>query len=73
MRISSCIGVDATRPFGEPFYDVADVPGWQDFAMPELDWGRGIAGASDGAVSASRTHTPWTPGQQALKRCLAET
>ncbi|MCC6777296.1 MAG: UbiD family decarboxylase [Hyphomicrobiales bacterium] len=37
MRISSCIGVDATRPFGEPFYDVADVPGWQDFPMPELD------------------------------------
>jgi 2,5-furandicarboxylate decarboxylase 1 len=36
MRISSCIGVDATRPFGEPFYEVADVPGWQDFAMPEL-------------------------------------
>jgi 3-polyprenyl-4-hydroxybenzoate decarboxylase len=37
MRISSCIGIDATRPFGEPFYDVADVPGWQDFEMPELD------------------------------------
>lgn len=37
MRISSCIGIDATRPFGEPFYDVADVPGWEGFAMPELD------------------------------------
>jgi 4-hydroxy-3-polyprenylbenzoate decarboxylase/2,5-furandicarboxylate decarboxylase 1 len=37
MRISSCIGIDATRPFGEPFYDVADVPGWQNFDMPELD------------------------------------
>jgi 2,5-furandicarboxylate decarboxylase 1 len=37
LRISSCIGVDATRPFGEPFYEVADVPGWQDFAMPELN------------------------------------
>jgi 4-hydroxy-3-polyprenylbenzoate decarboxylase/2,5-furandicarboxylate decarboxylase 1 len=37
MRISSCIGIDATRPFGEKFYDVADVPGWQDFDMPELD------------------------------------
>ena len=37
MRISSCIGIDATRPFGEPFYDVADVPGWQDFDMPELN------------------------------------
>jgi 2,5-furandicarboxylate decarboxylase 1 len=37
MRLSSSIGIDATRPFGEPFYDVADVPGWQDFEMPELD------------------------------------
>src|SRR3954451_8496440 len=37
MRISSCIGINATRPFGEKFYDVADVPGWQDFDMPELD------------------------------------
>jgi len=37
LRISSTIGIDATRPFGEPFYDVADVPGWQDFSMPELD------------------------------------
>ncbi len=37
LRISSCIGVDATRPFGEPFYEVADVPDWQDFAMPELN------------------------------------
>ena len=37
LRISSTIGIDATRPFGEPFYDVADVPGWQDFPMPELD------------------------------------
>jgi len=25
------------RPFGEPFYDVADVPGWEDFDMPELE------------------------------------
>ena len=40
MRISSCIGIDATRPFGEPFYDVADVPDWKDFEMPELDAGR---------------------------------
>ena len=31
------IGIDATRPFGEPFYEVADVPGWEDFAMPELE------------------------------------
>ena len=31
------IGIDATRPFGEKFYDVADVPGWEDFKVPELD------------------------------------
>jgi len=37
LRISSSIGIDATRPFGEPFYEVADVPGWQDFDLPELD------------------------------------
>lgn len=33
---SSAIGIDATFAFGEPFPEVADVPGWQDFAMPEL-------------------------------------
>jgi 4-hydroxy-3-polyprenylbenzoate decarboxylase/2,5-furandicarboxylate decarboxylase 1 len=37
MRTASMIGIDATRPFGEPFYEVADVPGWEDFAMPELE------------------------------------
>jgi 2,5-furandicarboxylate decarboxylase 1 len=37
MRIASMIGIDATRPFGEKFYDVADVPGWEDFEVPELD------------------------------------
>src|ERR1700761_517739 len=37
MRISSSIGIDATRPFGEKFYDVADVPGWEDFEVPELN------------------------------------
>jgi 4-hydroxy-3-polyprenylbenzoate decarboxylase/2,5-furandicarboxylate decarboxylase 1 len=37
MRIASQIGIDATRPFGEKFYDVADVPGWEDFKVPELD------------------------------------
>ena len=36
-RISSCIGVDATRPFGSPFSEVADVPGWREFDVPELD------------------------------------
>lgn len=34
---SSTVGIDATRPVGEPFADVADVPGWQDCKMPELD------------------------------------
>ena len=37
MRISSQIGIDATRPFGEKFYDVADVPGWEDYEVPELN------------------------------------
>ena len=37
MRTASAIGIDATRPFGEPFYEVADVPGWQDYDVPELD------------------------------------
>jgi len=37
QRVASAIGIDATRPFGEQFYDVADVPGWQDYEVPELD------------------------------------
>jgi 4-hydroxy-3-polyprenylbenzoate decarboxylase/2,5-furandicarboxylate decarboxylase 1 len=37
LRVASTIGVDATRPFGKPFSEVADVPGWEDFEMPELD------------------------------------
>lgn len=37
LRTASCIGIDATRPFGKPFSEVADVPGWEDFEMPELD------------------------------------
>jgi len=37
LRTASCIGIDATRPFGKPFSEVADVPGWEDFAVPELD------------------------------------
>ncbi len=37
MRIASSIGIDATRPFGEKFYDVADVPGWEDYDVPELN------------------------------------
>jgi UbiD family decarboxylase len=36
-RMSSTIGIDATRPLGTGFADVADVPGWETFSMPELD------------------------------------
>ena len=25
------------KPYGKPFSEVADVPGWEDFEMPELD------------------------------------
>ena len=31
------IGIDATRPFGKPFSEVADVPGWEDYDVPELN------------------------------------
>ena len=37
FRTASSIGIDATRPYGKPFSEVADVPGWEDFEMPELD------------------------------------
>jgi 4-hydroxy-3-polyprenylbenzoate decarboxylase/2,5-furandicarboxylate decarboxylase 1 len=37
LRTASAIGVDATRPFGKPFSEVADVPGWEDYEVPELD------------------------------------
>lgn len=37
LRTASAIGIDATRPFGKPFSEVADVPGWEDFEVPELD------------------------------------
>ncbi|MCC6887661.1 MAG: UbiD family decarboxylase [Hyphomicrobiales bacterium] len=36
-RVTSAVGVDATRPFGEDFPQVADVPGWQHYQVPELD------------------------------------
>lgn len=35
-RTASAIGIDATRPFGGAFPDVADVPGWQEYDFPEL-------------------------------------
>jgi len=34
---SSAVGIDATIPFGTDFPDVAEVPGWKDFALPEID------------------------------------
>lgn len=35
-HMSSAVGIDATRPVGEPYAEVADVPGWRDYTMPEL-------------------------------------
>jgi 4-hydroxy-3-polyprenylbenzoate decarboxylase/2,5-furandicarboxylate decarboxylase 1 len=35
-RTASAMGIDATRPFGQPFQKVADVPGWQAYDFPEL-------------------------------------
>lgn len=37
LRTASSIGVDATKPYGKPFSEVADVPGWENFQFPELD------------------------------------
>lgn len=34
---SSVVGIDATRPVGQPYAEVADVPGWREFSMPELE------------------------------------
>ena len=36
LALSSAVGIDATLPFGETFSEVADVPGWKDFDLPEL-------------------------------------
>lgn len=36
-RTSAAVGVDATCPFGEPFAEAAEIPGWQDYKVPELD------------------------------------
>jgi 2,5-furandicarboxylate decarboxylase 1 len=35
-RTASAIGIDATRPFGQEFQKVADVPGWQEYDLPEI-------------------------------------
>lgn len=34
---SSSVGIDATKPFGVEFPEVSEVPGWRDFALPEID------------------------------------
>lgn len=36
-RTMSAIAIDATRPFGEQFPKVADVPGWREYSFPELE------------------------------------
>ena len=33
---SSSVGIDATRPFGVEFPEVAEVPGWREFDLPEI-------------------------------------
>jgi 4-hydroxy-3-polyprenylbenzoate decarboxylase/2,5-furandicarboxylate decarboxylase 1 len=35
-QLNAAVGIDATRAYGSEFADVADVPGWQAFDMPEL-------------------------------------
>ena len=35
-RTSGTVGIDATRPFGAEFAQVADVPDWEGFDLPEL-------------------------------------
>ncbi len=36
-RTGSAMGIDATRPFGQEYPEVADVPGWESYDFPELD------------------------------------
>lgn len=33
--VGTVMGIDATRPYGEPFWEVADVPGAAEFVIPE--------------------------------------
>lgn len=35
--LSSSVGIDATIPVGVDFPEVSEVPGWKDFALPEID------------------------------------
>jgi 2,5-furandicarboxylate decarboxylase 1 len=34
---SSSVGIDATIPVGVDFPEVSEVPGWREFALPEID------------------------------------
>ena len=36
-RTSAAVGIDATRPFGKSFADAADVDGWKEILVPELN------------------------------------
>ena len=36
---SSCVGIDATRPFGVDFPEVSEVPDWRSFDLPEINKG----------------------------------
>ncbi|MCC6781077.1 MAG: UbiD family decarboxylase [Hyphomicrobiales bacterium] len=36
LALSSAVGIDATLPVGTQFSEVADVPGWREFSLPEL-------------------------------------
>lgn len=35
--LSSAVGIDATCPLDQAYPEVADVPGWREFELPELD------------------------------------
>jgi 3-polyprenyl-4-hydroxybenzoate decarboxylase len=43
--VGAMMGIDATRPYGQPFWEVTDVPGADDFVIP------GWTDASPGAVN----------------------
>ena len=34
---SSTVGIDTTKPLGVDFPEVSEVPGWRDFALPEIE------------------------------------
>ena len=56
-RAMSAVGVDATRPFGEPFPEVADVPGWREYALPELSVSPNGQNGHNGQVKEARTES----------------